>query len=85
MVSLAHHPCADEGIDARANLAAVYSPLPGNLSVVQNLKVFGLLYGVAGLSGRIEALLRQFDLVALRSTRCGVLSSGEQTRVSPRR
>ena len=66
----------------RTNLAAVYSPLPGNLSVVQNLRVFGLLYGVAGLSERIEALLRQFDLEALRGTRCGVLSSGEQTRVS---
>jgi ABC-2 type transport system ATP-binding protein len=64
----------------RTNFAAVYAPLPGNLTVQQNLRVFGLLYGVKDLSGRIEALLDQFDLKRLRHARCGVLSSGEQTR-----
>lgn len=67
---------------ARANFAAVYAPLPGNLTVAQNLKVFGMLYGVPTIDDRIEELLRSFDLLALRDTRCGVLSSGEQTRVS---
>jgi len=66
----------------RTNFAAVYAPLPGNLTVEQNLKFFGLLYGVPALGRRIEALLEQFDLVRFRRTRCGVLSSGEQTRVS---
>src|SRR5437762_12082459 len=28
------------------NFAAVYAPLPGNLTVYQNLHVFGLIYGV---------------------------------------
>jgi len=65
---------------ARANFAAVYAPLPGNLTVAQNLHVFGLLYGVRALSQRIDAVLKQFDLQALRHVRCGVLSSGEQTR-----
>ena len=64
------------------NFAAVYAPLPGNLTVEQNLRVMGLLYGVKGLAGRIETLLGQLDLVRFRSTKCGVLSSGEQTRVS---
>ena len=32
---------------ARTNFAAVYAPLPGNLTVEQNLRVFGMLYGVA--------------------------------------
>jgi len=50
--------------------------------VQENLRVFGLIYGVRGLGQRIEELLQQFDLVAFRHTRCGVLSSGEQTRVS---
>lgn len=67
---------------ARTNFAAVYAPLPGNLTVQQNLRIFGLIYGVDGLSARIEEMLRQFDLEAFRHTRCGVLSSGEQTRVS---
>jgi ABC-2 type transport system ATP-binding protein len=65
----------------RTNFAAVYAPLPGNLTVYQNLRVFGILYGVRQLSDRIEELLAQFDLDRFRDVKCGVLSSGEQTRV----
>jgi ABC-2 type transport system ATP-binding protein len=64
------------------NFAAVYAPLPGNLTVQQNLRVFGLLYGVKNLAERIEGLVQQFDLKKFRDVKCGVLSSGEQTRVS---
>ena len=80
-----------EGIDigrersralAHTNFAAVYAALPGNLTVHQNLRFFGLLYNVRGLDARIESLLREFDLQGLRSTRAGVLSSGEQTRLA---
>jgi ABC-2 type transport system ATP-binding protein len=66
----------------RTNFAAVYAPLPGNLTVEQNLRIFGMLYGVAGLTERIGELLETYDLERFRRTRCGVLSSGEQTRVS---
>jgi ABC-2 type transport system ATP-binding protein len=65
----------------RTNFAAVYAPLPGNLTVAQNLRVFGMLYGVRRLNVRMETVLRQFDLMRFRDTKCGVLSSGEQTRV----
>ena len=80
-----------EGVDVRrersralgcTNFAAVYAPLPGNLTVAQNLRVFGMLYGVARLSQRIEELLEEFDLLSLRDAKAGVLSSGEQTRVA---
>src|SRR5207253_3803030 len=80
-----------EGIDVenqrskaleRTNFAAVYAPLPGNLTVYQNLRIFGLIYGVQNLRQQIEALLQQFDLERFRDAKCGVLSSGEQTRVS---
>ena len=67
---------------ARTNFAAVYAPLPGNLSVEQNLRVFGLIYGVKGLSARIDELVEEFDLVRHRKAKAGVLSSGEQTRVA---
>jgi ABC-2 type transport system ATP-binding protein len=67
---------------ARTNFAAVYATLPGNLTVTQNLRFFGLIYGITDLTGRIETLLQKFDLQSLRNTRCGVLSSGEQTRVA---
>ena len=65
----------------RANFAAVYATLPGNLTVAQNLRIFGLIYGVRDLAPRIETLLEQFELARFRDTKCGVLSSGEQTRV----
>jgi ABC-2 type transport system ATP-binding protein len=65
----------------RTNFAAVYAPLPGNLTVAQNLRVFGLLYRVRNLSRRIEELLHTFDLTQFRNTKSGVLSSGEQTRL----
>jgi ABC-2 type transport system ATP-binding protein len=82
---------AIEGIDlalqrsaalAHANFAAVYAPLPGNLTVYQNLRVFGLLYDVANLPARVDALIEEFELTQLRDTKAGVLSSGEQTRLA---
>lgn len=66
----------------RANFAAVYAQLPGNLTVSENLRFFGLLYSIHGLRARVEELLEEFDLVRLRDTKCGLLSSGEQTRAA---
>mgnify|MGYP000911937549 CR=1 FL=1 len=67
---------------ACTNFAAVYAPLPGNLTVEQNLRVFGLLHSITAMKERIEELLGEFDLTGLRGTRCGLLSSGEQTRAA---
>lgn len=69
-----------EALDC-TNFAAVYAPLPGNLTVYQNLRIFGLLYGVKELGPRIGELLLQFDLERFQNVKCGLLSSGEQTRV----
>jgi ABC-2 type transport system ATP-binding protein len=63
------------------NFAAVYAPLPGNLTVYQNLRIFGLMYGVKGLSERIGEVMEQFGLGRFRDVKCGLLSSGEQTRL----
>jgi len=65
----------------KTNFSAVYAPLPGNLTVAQNLRIFSLLYGISKISEKIEELLTTFDLIKFRNTKCGVLSSGEQTRV----
>ena len=64
------------------NFSAVYATLPGNLTVVENLRFFGMIYGVDNLKRRIEEILHRFDLERFRNTKTGVLSSGEQTRVS---
>ena len=66
----------------RTNFAAVYAPLPGNLTVAQNLRIFGMLYAMPHLRERIESVLTEFSLDRFRDTKCGVLSSGEQTRVA---
>jgi ABC-2 type transport system ATP-binding protein len=65
----------------RTNFAAVYAQLPGNLTIYENLRVFGMIYGVRDLSARIESVIQQFDLDKFRKTKAGVLSSGEQTRL----
>jgi len=64
------------------NFAAVYAALPGNLTVAENLRFFGLLYDIHALTSRVAELLEQFDLERLRNTKCGLLSSGEQTRAA---
>jgi ABC-2 type transport system ATP-binding protein len=67
---------------ARTNFAAVYAALPGNLTVAENLRFFGMLYSIDALGARVDELLAEFDLARLRKTKCGLLSSGEQTRAA---
>jgi len=77
--SMAGNGAANAG---EVNFSAVYSQVPPNLSVFQNLKVFGLLYDVPDLRDRIEALLDEFDLRKFRNTKAGLLSSGELSRLN---
>ncbi|MCL4392353.1 ABC transporter ATP-binding protein [Patescibacteria group bacterium] len=67
---------------ALTNFAAVYAQLPGNLTVYQNLKFFGLLYGVPHLERKMRDVMADFDIERFKNIKYGVLSSGEQTRVS---
>ena len=80
-----------EGVDLAAdrskalsctNFAAVYAPLPGNLTVEQNLQRVRQALRGRDLPARIEKLLEVYDLMRYRRTKAGVLSSGEQTRLS---
>ena len=69
-------------IAADINFSAVYTQVPPNLTVLQNLKIFGLLYDIPDLSTKIESLLDEFDLKKFRNTRAGLLSSGELSRLN---
>ena len=64
------------------NFAAVYAHMPGNLTVYESLKVFGLLYEVPKLEERIQTLLTEFDLAKFADSKAGILSSGEMSRLS---
>lgn len=66
----------------RMNFESPYVEVPMRLSVRQNMTVFGMLYGVEDLAGRIARLARELDLFALLDRPTGKLSAGQKTRVS---
>ena len=67
---------------ARMNFSSPYVSLPGRLSVAENLRVYGHLYGVRGLERRIAQLAGELDLGALLDRPAGDLSAGQKTRVA---
>jgi ABC-2 type transport system ATP-binding protein len=50
--------------------------------VVENLKVFAKIYGVARPAEKIDELLEMFEIAHLKFKTSGMLSSGEQTRLN---
>src|SRR6202035_2317749 len=66
----------------RMNFESPYVEMPMRLTVRQNLTVFGRLYGVPDLAGRIAEVARDLDLVDLLDRPTGKLSSGQKTRAS---
>jgi len=66
----------------RMNFESPYVEVPMRLTVRQNMKVFGKLYGVDDLPARIEQLGRELDLMDLLDRPTGKLSSGQKTRVA---
>jgi len=66
----------------RMNFESPYVDMPMRLTVRQNLRVFGKLYGVDDVEGRIRDLAGQLDLVEFLDRPTGKLSAGQKTRVS---
>ena len=66
----------------RMNFESPYVEMPMRLTIRQNLKVFGMLYGVDNLSERIAGIAAQLDLADLLDRPTGKLSAGQKTRVS---
>ena len=66
----------------RMNFESPYVDMPMRLTVRQNLRVFGKLYGVDDIEGRIRDLAGQLDLVEFLDRPTGKLSAGQKTRVS---
>ena len=67
---------------ARMNFSSPYVALPARLSVAENLRVYGHLYGVRGLETRIREVAGELDLVDLLERPAGQLSAGQKTRVA---
>jgi ABC-2 type transport system ATP-binding protein len=66
----------------RMNFQSPYVAMPGQLTVRQNLNVFGRLYGVPDLKARIGQVVEEFGLGDLLNRETARLSAGQKTRVS---
>lgn len=67
---------------ARMNFSSPYVSLPHRLTVRENLRVYGHLYGVPALESRIERLAEELDLAGLLDRPGGELSAGQKTRAA---
>jgi ABC-2 type transport system ATP-binding protein len=80
---LGHDMARDRfGALARMNFSSPYVSLPQRLSVVENLRVYGHLYGVPRLERRIAQLSDELELGELLDRPTGKLSAGQKTRVA---
>jgi ABC-2 type transport system ATP-binding protein len=66
----------------RMNFESPYVEMPHRLTIRQNLKTFGALYGVRDIRGRIDQLAEELDLKEILDRPAGKLSAGQKTRVS---
>ena len=66
----------------KVNFISPYVELPKKLTVEENLKVYGKMYGVANLKDRILELMNQLNLLEFKKRKTGELSSGQKNRVS---
>lgn len=66
----------------RMNFESPYVNMPMRLSVRQNMKIFGMLYGVADIEERTRMLAEQLELGDFLDRQTGKLSAGQKTRVA---
>ena len=66
----------------KVNFISPYVELPKKLTVEENLKVYGKLYGVNNLKDKISDLMKQLNLLEFNKRKTGELSSGQKNRVS---
>jgi len=66
----------------RMNFSSPYVDFPARLSVRENLKIFGTLYGVRGLEARIATLSGDLHLRQFLDQKTGSLSAGQKTRLA---
>lgn len=67
---------------AHMNLSSPYLDLPHRLTVRENLTVYGHLYGLTDVRGRVRAVAEDLWLTDLLNRPAGRLSAGQKTRVA---
>ena len=66
----------------KVNFISPYVELPKKLTVEENLKVYGKMYGVNNLNEKISNLMKDLNLLEFKKRKTGELSSGQKNRVS---
>ena len=66
----------------KINFISPYIELPKKLTIEENLKVYGRMYGVKSLNDKINELIEKLNLTEFRKRKTGELSSGQKNRVS---
>ena len=66
----------------KMNFISPYIELPKKLTIEENLKVYGRMYGVKNLKKKIEELMEMLNLNDFKKRKTGELSSGQKNRVS---
>ncbi len=66
----------------RMNFSSPYVDLPQRLTVLENLRVYGRLYGVHNMTTRLAELNDLLAIEPFLKRRYGSLSAGQRTRVS---
>ena len=67
---------------SKMNFASPYVELPKKLKVIENLKVYAMMYEVANAKTKIEQLVEDLNLAPILYKKTGELSSGQRNRVS---
>ena len=67
---------------SKMNFASPYVELPKKLKVIENLKVYAMMYEVANAETKIEQLVEELNLAPILYKKTGELSSGQRNRVS---
>jgi ABC-2 type transport system ATP-binding protein len=66
----------------KMNFISPYIELPKKLTIEENLNVYGRLYGVKNLKGKVKELMEMLNLIEFKKRKTGELSSGQKNRVS---
>jgi len=66
----------------KMNFISPYIELPKKLTIEENLKVYGRMYGVKNLENKVIELMKMLNLVEFKKKKTGELSSGQKNRVS---
>src|SRR5881396_4001622 len=71
-----------EEILGRVNFSSTYVSMPQALTVEENLRVVGKLYGMDRITSRIDHIIKRLQMGEFRTKPTRKLSSGQMTRLS---